>query len=151
VLLNAAAKLKLALDHSIAHSLARRARGTPRIALKLLKRCRDMAQIKGQSTITKDVLESSLQLLEVDEMGLDASDRRLLKSIINKHAGGPVGLETMAATIAEEKDTIEEVIEPYLLQIGFLKRTHRGRIATPKAYTHFNKTPPKAIQPKLLK
>lgn len=150
VLLNAAVKLKLVLDHSIAHSLARRARGTPRIALKLLKRCRDMAQIKGQSTITKDVLESSLQLLEVDDMGLDASDRRLLRSIINKYAGGPVGLETMAATIAEEKDTIEEVIEPYLLQIGFLKRTHRGRVATPKAYTHFNKTPPKIVQPKLL-
>jgi Holliday junction DNA helicase RuvB len=150
VLLNAAQKLRLSLDKQLAFSLARRARGTPRIALKLLKRCRDMAQIKGKSAITKAVLESSLQLLEVDHMGLDASDRRLLKAIITKHAGGPVGLETMAASIAEEKDTIEEVIEPYLMQIGFLKRTHRGRLATPKAYAHFKLKPPKPKQTKLL-
>jgi len=141
IILNAAIKLKINLDKSVALSLARRSRGTPRIALKLLKRCRDMAQIKGEKGITEDILKQSLQLLEVDNAGLDANDRRLLKALINNHNGGPVGLETLAATLAEEKDTLEEVIEPYLLQIGFLKRTHRGRFATPKAFAHFNKKP----------
>ena len=144
VILNAAAKFKLKLEPSIAKNLASRSRGTPRIALKLLKRCRDMAQIQGQKGITKEVLQDSLKLLEVDDMGLDANDRRLLKAIIDRHEGGPVGLETMAATIAEERDTIEEVIEPYLMQIGFLKRTSRGRMATAKAFTHFGKKPPQA-------
>ncbi|MBU1085720.1 MAG: Holliday junction branch migration DNA helicase RuvB [Candidatus Beckwithbacteria bacterium] len=142
----ASKKLKINLDHQAALSLARRSRGTPRIALKLLKRCRDMAQIRDKSSITKDVLKESLDLLEVDDMGLDSNDRRLLKAIITKHQGGPVGLSTMAATIAEEKDTIEEVIEPYLLQIGFLKRSSTGRIATKKAFAHFNKVLPKALQ-----
>jgi len=150
ILQNAAQKLKIKLDIQVAKSLARRSRGTPRIALKLLKRCRDLAQIKGESAITPGILKQSLQLLEVDDMGLDANDRRLLKALINQHQGGPVGLETLAATIAEEKDTLEEVIEPYLLQIGFLKRSHRGRIATPKAFQHFNKKIPKAIQQKLI-
>ena len=144
MILNAAAKFKLKLEPSIAKNLASRSRGTPRIALKLLKRCRDMAQIQGQKGITKEVLQDSLKLLEVDDMGLDANDRRLLKAIIDRHEGGPVGLETMAATIAEERDTIEEVIEPYLMQIGFLKRTSRGRMATAKAFTHFGKKPPQA-------
>lgn len=150
ILKNAAQKLKINLDQTAALSLARRARGTPRIALKLLKRCRDMAQIKGESAITKDVLKESLALLEVDEVGLDANDRRLLKAIVTKHQGGPVGLDTMAATIAEEKDTIEEVIEPYLLQIGFLKRSSRGRMATKKAFDHFNLTVPKSTQEKTI-
>lgn len=150
ILKKAAQKLKIKIDSKAALSLARRSRGTPRIALKLLKRCRDMAQIKGESSITKSVLKESLKLLEVDDMGLDANDRRLLKAIITKHQGGPVGLSTMAATIAEEKDTIEEVIEPYLLQIGFLKRMPSGRVATKKAFQHFNKTPPKSTQEKLL-
>jgi Holliday junction DNA helicase RuvB len=109
-----------------------------------------MAQVKGESAITDQVLKDSLELLEVDDMGLDANDRRLLKIIINQHQGGPVGLETLAATLAEQTDTLEEVIEPYLLQIGFLKRSHRGRIATLKAFKHFNKKPPKAIQQKLI-
>ncbi|MFC1627205.1 Holliday junction branch migration DNA helicase RuvB [Patescibacteria group bacterium] len=143
IIKNAAKKLNTAIDSQAAKSLARRSRGTPRIALKLLKRCRDMAQIKGEPSITKQVLKESLKLLEVDEQGLDANDRRLLKALINKHNGGPVGLETLAATIAEERDTLEEVIEPYLLQIGFLKRTSKGRVATPKAFSHFNKKPPK--------
>ena len=151
ILTNAATKLNINLGYQVAISLARRSRGTPRIALKLLKRCRDMAQMKNQSEITEEVLKTSLQLLEVDEMGLDANDRRLLKALIDKHNGGPVGLETMAATIAEEKDTIEEVIEPYLLQIGFLKRTSRGRLATAKAFIHFGKKPPQSIvQPSLI-
>jgi len=146
ILRNAAQKLKIKLTPPVAQSLARRSRGTPRIALKLLKRCRDMAQIKGESGITNQVLKQSLQLLEVDKQGLDANDRRLLKALIIRYQGGPVGLETLAATIAEEKDTLEEVIEPYLLQIGFLKRSHRGRLATPKAFAHFKKPVPKAIQ-----
>jgi Holliday junction DNA helicase RuvB len=150
ILKNASKKLNISLNNQVAQSLARRSRGTPRIALKLLKRCRDLAQVKGESAITPVILKQSLQLLEVDDMGLDANDRRLLKALIDKHQGGPVGLETLAATIAEEKDTLEEVIEPYLLQIGFLKRSHRGRLATPKAFAHFNKKPPKVIQPKLV-
>lgn len=145
ILQNAADKLSLKLDESVAQALARRSRGTPRIALKLLKRCRDMAQLKSQGHITEAVLEASLKLLEVDEMGLDANDRRLLLALIDKHQGGPSGLETLAATIAEEKDTVEEVIEPYLLQIGFLKRGSRGRTATAKAFAHFGKKPPKKI------
>ncbi len=150
ILKKAAQRLKVKIDSSAALNLARRSRGTPRIALKLLKRCRDMAQIKGESTITKEVLKESLALLEVDNMGLDANDRRLLKAIIKKHQGGPVGLDTMAATIAEEKDTIEEVIEPYLLQIGFLRRSSRGRMATKKAFNHFNQKPSRSMQEKLL-
>jgi len=151
ILKNAAKKLKLQLNEAVARNLARRARGTPRIALKLLKRCRDLAQLKGEPGISQAVLDESLQLLEVDEMGLDANDRRLLLALIDKHEGGPVGLETLAATISEETETIEEVIEPYLLQIGFLKRSPRGRMATIKAFTHFGKKAPAAIsQPKLL-
>jgi Holliday junction DNA helicase RuvB len=139
IIKNAALKLKLKLDLQVAEALAKRSRGTPRIALKLLKRCRDMAQIKNNGHITEEVLNDSLRLLEVDSMGLDANDRRLLSALIDKHQGGPVGLETLAATIAEEKDTLEEVIEPYLLQIGFLKRTSRGRVATSKSKEHLKR------------
>lgn len=145
ILLHASRKLKINLDKDVAKSLARRARGTPRIALKLLKRCRDLAQLKNEPGISQKVLDESLQLLEVDEMGLDANDRRLLLALIDKHNGGPVGLETLSATISEEKETIEEVIEPYLLQIGFLKRSPRGRVASVKAFAHFNKKAPAAI------
>ncbi|MFH0942731.1 MAG: Holliday junction branch migration DNA helicase RuvB [Candidatus Beckwithbacteria bacterium] len=151
VLTTASQKLKINLESAVANQLARRSRGTPRIALKLLKRCRDLAQIRGQAGISQAVLTESLDLLEVDDMGLDANDRRLLKALIDKHQGGPIGLDTLAATIAEDKDTIEEVIEPYLLQLGFLKRTSRGRYATPKAYAHFNKKPPLSLsQQKLI-
>ena len=151
ILINASQKLKINVGKDVARSLARRARGTPRIALKLLKRCRDLAQLKGEAGISQSVLDESLQLLEVDEMGLDANDRRLLLALIDKHDGGPVGLETLAATISEEKETIEEVIEPYLLQIGFLKRSPRGRVATVKAFAHFGKKAPVAItQQKLI-
>ncbi|MCG2692328.1 Holliday junction branch migration DNA helicase RuvB [Microgenomates group bacterium] len=146
VLQTASHKLKIKIDHAVALSLAGRSRGTPRIALKLLKRCRDLAQIRGEAGITEKILDESLNLLEVDAMGLDANDRRLLKALIDKYQGGPVGLETLAAIISEDKETIEEVIEPYLMQIGFLKRTARGRFATPKAYAHFNKTPPAALE-----
>src|SRR3972149_9747810 len=151
ILITAAKKLKLKLDPVAAESLARRSRGTPRIALKLLKRCRDMAQLHKVNAITPEVLNQSLELLEVDEMGLDANDRRLLKTLIDKHNGGPVGLETLAATIAEEPDTIEEGIEPYLMQISFLKRTSRGRMATAKAFSYFGKKVPSQLDENKLK
>ena len=116
--------------------LARRSRGTPRIANRLLKRVRDFAQVRAGGVITGDVADMALVMLEIDSLGLDATDRRLLQSIIENFGGGPVGLETLAATIGEESVTIEDVIEPYLLQLGFLSRTPRGRCATAKAYSH---------------
>ncbi len=143
---NAAKKLKITLDHKSSLSLAKRSRGTPRIALKLLRRARDMAQVKGESSISSETLNQSLDLLEVDKMGLDGNDIRYLKSLVIKHRGGPVGLETLSATIAEEKDTLEDVIEPYLLQLGFIKRSPRGRTATPKAFTHLKQPLPKNYQ-----
>lgn len=127
-------------------SLSHRARGTPRIALKLLKRARDFAQVRGKEEIDDEVLKETFGLLEIDHMGLDDSDRRLLKNLIEKHAGGPVGIETLAASLSEDIGTLEEVIEPYLMQIGFLKRTSRGREATEKAYQHFNVSPKRKSQ-----
>lgn len=146
ILSHATYKLRITLDEKARRELSQRARGTPRIALKLLKRARDFAQVKGKEHVDMDVLEEAFSLLEIDTMGLDESDRRLLKSIIEKHGGGPVGIETMAATISEDIGTIEEVIEPYLLQIGLLKRTPRGREATERAYEHFGI--PKKGEPK---
>lgn len=137
IILTAAQKIKITLDDFAKSELSKRARGTPRIALKLLKRARDFAQIKGKQRIDKAVLDEAFSLLEIDHMGLDDSDRRLLKVLIEKHQGGPVGIESLAATLSEDIGTIEEVIEPYLLQSGFLKRTPRGREATEKAYQHF--------------
>jgi len=139
---NAAKKLKVLIDRESIKQIAKRARGTPRIGLKLLKRARDFAQVKGEGKITEKLVHEALKMLEVDEMGLDSSDRRFIKSIIEKHGGGPVGLETIASTISEDTGTIEEVIEPYLLQIGFLKRTSRGRVATKAAYEHLGKKLP---------
>lgn len=146
ILSQATQKLRITLDERARKELSQRARGTPRIALKLLKRARDFAQVKGKEHVDMDVLDEAFSLLEIDTVGLDESDRRLLKSIIEKHGGGPVGIETMAATISEDIGTIEEVIEPYLLQIGLLRRTPRGREATEKAYEHFGI--PKKDQPK---
>lgn len=116
--------------------IARRSRGTPRIVNRMLKRVRDFAQVKGDGVITADIADTALQALEVDALGLDNIDRRMLRSIIENFSGGPVGLETLAATIGEEAITLEDVYEPYLLQIGFLSRTPRGRVAAPKAYQH---------------
>jgi len=116
--------------------IACRARGTPRVANRLLKRVRDYAQVKSQGVITKDIADKALEQLEVDSIGLDETDHKLLYSIINKFNGGPVGLETLAASISEEADTIMDVYEPYLLQLGFLERTPRGRVATENAYQH---------------
>src|SRR3989344_2632216 len=145
-----ASKLGVPIDVDSTRELARRARGTPRIALKLLKRVRDVAQIKGDGKITRAMVDQALDLLEVDPLGLDESDRRLLISIIDKHAGGPVGIETIAATISEDIGTVEEVLEPYLMQIGFLKRPPRGRVVTPLAFAHLGKKiPPNLSQTKL--
>ncbi len=137
IIKNAAEKLKIAIEKDGVEEIARRARGTPRIALKLLKRVRDFVQVKNEERINKSLVGQALSMLEIDEIGLDGIDKRLLKAIIEKHSGGPVGIETIASTIAEDIGTIEEVIEPYLLQIGFLKKTPRGRVATKHAYKHF--------------
>lgn len=134
----AAKKLKVKIDKKAIGEIAKRARGTPRIALRLLKRARDYAQVHGEGDITFELVEKALTLLEVDSLGLDSIDHRYLKSIIEKHDGGPVGVETIAASLAEDIGTIEEIVEPYLLQIGFIKRTNRGRIATADAYLHLN-------------
>lgn len=131
-----AKKLSISIDGESVKEIAKRARGTPRIALKLLKRARDFAQVKGEGQITKELAKEALSMLNVDEAGLDSGDKRLLKAIIEKHAGGPVGIETLAASISEDIGTIEEVVEPFLLQIGFLKRTPRGRTVTKQAYKH---------------
>lgn len=145
IISRAAAKLEVPIDQGSMWELAQRARGTPRIALKLLKRVRDFAQVKGVGIITKEMLTHAFELLEVDPLGLDDSDRRLLLSIIDKHDGGPVGIETIAATIAEDIGTVEEVLEPYLMQIGFLKRTPRGRVVTQRAFEHLRKKVPEHL------
>ncbi|AZV44550.1 MULTISPECIES: Holliday junction branch migration DNA helicase RuvB [Peribacillus] len=131
------------MDVQAAGEIARRSRGTPRIANRLLRRVRDFAQVRGDGTITKELADYALELLQVDRLGLDHIDHKLLKGIIEKFRGGPVGLETIAATIGEEAHTIEDVYEPYLLQIGFLQRTPRGRMATPLVYEHFQMEVPK--------
>lgn len=146
----AAGKLKIPIDKESIAQLAIRARGTPRIGLKLLKRSRDFAQVKGEGQINAGLVKEALLLLEVDALGLDSGDRRLLLAIIEKHGGGPVGIETIASSISEDIGTIEEVIEPYLLQIGFLKRTNRGRVATQAAYEHLKIRYNKDIQGALI-
>lgn len=131
------------IDSLAALEIARRARGTPRIANRLLRRVRDFAQVRGNGTVTMEITQMALELLQVDKLGLDHIDHKLLLGIIEKFRGGPVGLETVSATIGEESHTIEDVYEPYLLQIGFLQRTPRGRIVTPVAYEHFGMEIPK--------
>jgi Holliday junction DNA helicase RuvB len=140
ILDRAAEKLAIKLEPSAKKILAQRARGTPRIALRLLKRVRDMAEVQNMDEITERILQDSLSLLDIDHLGLDDSDRRYLSVMIDKHAGGPIGIETLAAALSEDIGTIEEVIEPYLLQTGLIKRTTRGRIATDQAYTHLKKS-----------
>ena len=125
--------------------IAKRSRGTPRIANRLLRRVRDYAQVKADGTITAEVADAALTMLDVDKVGLDPMDRRLLETIIHKFGGGPVGLESVAAAIGEEKDTIEDVLEPYLIQQGYIQRTPRGRIATLNTYAHFGLTAPASL------
>ena len=132
----AAEILQISIERSGAEKIAHRSRGTPRVANRLLKRVRDFAQVEGVSAITAAIADAALDRLEVDRIGLDHTDRRMLLTMIQKFAGGPVGLETLAAAISEESDTIEDVYEPYLLQLGFINRTPRGRIVTRAAYEH---------------
>jgi Holliday junction DNA helicase RuvB len=134
--------LDVPIDAAASGEIARRARGTPRIANRLLRRVRDYAQVRAGGTITLDVAHAGLKLLEVDEHGFDEVDRKLLRTIIDKFGGGPVGLNTIAAAISEEKDAIEDIYEPFLIQIGFLDRTPRGRVATPRAYGYFGLVAP---------
>ncbi|NLK36355.1 MAG: Holliday junction branch migration DNA helicase RuvB [Gracilibacteraceae bacterium] len=129
--------LRIDADEAGAFEIAKRSRGTPRVANRLLKRVRDYAQVRASGIIDKETADRALKLLEIDEMGLDDIDKKLLLTIINKFDGGPVGLDTLAASIGEDSGTIEDVYEPYLLQIGFINRTPRGRIATNSAYRHF--------------
>ncbi len=132
----AAGMLKVEVEPGGVEEIGRRARGTPRVALRLLRRVRDYAQVRADGKITQDIAREALDLLQVDPLGLDDIDRRVLKTIIQKYGGGPVGLNTIAASISEEQDTIMDVVEPYLLQLGFLDRTAQGRIATKSAYQH---------------
>ena len=136
IVMRSAGILGIEIDSQGAEEIARRSRGTPRIANRLLKRVRDFAQVRGDGRITKDTAMKALSALDIDPLGLDMIDRRMLESIIYNFSGGPVGLETLAATIGEESVTLEDVYEPYLMQIGFLNRTPRGRCATQKAYNH---------------
>lgn len=138
----AAEILQVEMVGEAAMEIGMRSRGTPRIANRLLKRVRDFAQVKGDGMITKEIAEVALRLIKVDELGLDEIDHKMLKAIITHFRGGPVGLDTIAATIGEEGQTIEDVYEPYLLQIGFLQRTPRGRMATVHAYRHLGIEPP---------
>ena len=150
IVARAAGMLKVPADESGISEVARRARGTPRIALRLLRRVRDFAQVRADGIITQDVAKEALDLLQVDPLGLDDVDRRVLKTIIEKYNGGPVGLNTIAASISEEQDTIMDVVEPYLLQLGFLDRTPQGRVATKSAYEHLGLPYTEEGQPRLL-
>ena len=137
------ALLNAPIDEEGALEIARRSRGTPRIANRLLRRVRDYAEVKGTGEITKAMADAALVMLDVDPVGFDLMDRKLLEAVLFKFGGGPVGLDNLAAAIGEERDTIEDVLEPYLIQQGFLQRTPRGRIATPAAYSHFGITAPR--------
>ncbi len=137
-----ASLLKADIDPEGSLEIAKRARGTPRIANRLLRRVRDYAEVKGTGTITKAMADGALKMLDVDPSGFDVMDRKLLEAILHKFDGGPVGIDNLAAAIGEERDTIEDVLEPYLIQQGYLQRTSRGRVATRQAYEHFGLTPP---------
>jgi len=142
--------LNVEADDAGIQEIARRGRGTPRVALRLLRRVRDYAQVRADSRITLKVAQEALKLLDIDEQGLDDLDRRVLRAIIEKFDGGPVGLDTVAAAVSEAPDTIMDVVEPYLLQLGFLDRKPRGRAATPRAYEHLRPPRPSSEQPTLL-
>ncbi len=150
ILKRSARILGISLDEKAAGQIALRSRLTPRIGNRLLKRVRDFAQVKHDGAVTADIARKALEMLEIDELGLDSADRKLLLAIIENYQGGPVGLQTLAALCSEEQATIEDVYEPYLMQIGMLDRTPRGRRATPKAYLHLGVEPPATAQPPLL-
>lgn len=135
--------LEVNMQKAGAFEIARRSRGTPRIANRLLRRVRDYAQVKSDGVVTDMIADAALRMLDVDQQGFDVMDRKLLQAVLEKFGGGPVGLDNLAAAIGEERDTIEDVLEPYLIQQGYLMRTPRGRIATAQAYQHFGLQPPK--------
>ena len=143
IVLRSASLLEMKLSPDAALEIARRARGTPRIANRLLRRVRDFADVKAQGDATREVADAALTMLDVDAQGLDVMDRKLLLTVIEKFTGGPVGVDNLAAAIGEERDTIEDVLEPYLIQQGYLQRTPRGRIATANAYKHFGLAQPR--------
>lgn len=147
---NAAAQLEVPVELEGIAEIAQRTRGTPRVALRLLRRVRDYAQVRAGGTITRSVARLALDLLNIDASGLDEMDRRVLRAIVEKYNGGPVGLSTIAASISEEPDTIMDVVEPYLMQLGLLERTSQGRLATAGAYEHLGLEPPQTTQPRLL-
>lgn len=142
--------LKIETDKEGLKEIAKRARRTPRVANRLLKRVRDYAQVHGQGKIDKKITEQALEMMEIDELGLEPVDRLIVRTIIEKFDGGPVGIETIAAATSEERDTISEIYEPYLMQVGFLARTSQGRVVTPAAYKHLKLNPPKSEQEKLI-
>jgi len=142
IVTRSAGLLKIDIDPEGALEIARRSRGTPRIVNRLLRRVRDFAEVRANGSITLAVADAALAMLDVDGSGLDVMDRKLLRTVLDKFAGGPVGVENLAAAIGEERDTIEDVLEPFLIQQGFLQRTSRGRVATALSYRHFGLTPP---------
>ncbi|MEK7604975.1 MAG: Holliday junction branch migration DNA helicase RuvB [Patescibacteria group bacterium] len=150
IIQKAAEKLQVKLDRESIGEIAIRARGTPRIALKLLKRIRDFAQVHGEGVITPSMTTQALSLLEIDQLGLDQLDSKYLLAIIEKHSGGPVGIETIASTLSEDIGTLEDMVEPYLMQVGFVKRSPRGRVATKRAYEHLGLTPPQTTDQQAL-
>jgi Holliday junction DNA helicase RuvB len=143
IVTRSAALLHTPIDNDGSLEIAKRSRGTPRIANRLLRRVRDYAEVKGKGDVTKAMADAALQMLDVDPVGFDLMDRKLLEAVLFKFSGGPVGLDNLAAAIGEERDTIEDVLEPYLIQQGYLQRTPRGRIATPIAYKHFGVAAPR--------
>jgi Holliday junction DNA helicase RuvB len=146
IVTNSAALLKVSIDKSGAKEIAKRSRGTPRVANRLLKRVRDYAQVKGNGIIDKDIADFALSVMEIDFLGLDNVDKAVLSTIIDKFGGGPVGIEAVASASNEDAATIEDVYEPYLIQLGFLVRTPRGRMCLPAAYKHLGKTPPSPLK-----
>jgi len=150
IIIRAAGKLNVTVDEDGVEEVARRARGTPRVALRLLRRVRDYAQVRADGHVSRKVAGEALNLMNVDLLGLDDVDRRVMMTIIEKYNGGPVGLNTIAASISEEPDTIMDVVEPYLLQLGFIDRTPQGRVATRAAYEHFGVIFPDNNQPRLI-
>lgn len=134
--------LNVRIDAAGAEEVARRSRGTPRVANRLLRRVRDYAEVKHDGVVTREIADAALRMLDVDPVGLDFIDRRFLLTILEKFSGGPVGIDNLAAAIGEDRDTLEDVVEPYLIQQGFLQRTPRGRVASPLAWQHFGLTPP---------
>jgi Holliday junction DNA helicase RuvB len=142
ILLRAARILGVAIEEDGALEIASRSRGTARVANRLLRRVRDFAQVKGDGVITREAADAALELLRIDALGLDDMDRSILRAIIEKFSGGPVGLSSLAVACGEERQTLEEVHEPFLIQIGFIKRTQQGRVATPRAYQHIGHKPP---------